>query len=35
MEIGKELSGVKFILNDDNTVDCKNFKGNNLIVYFW
>ena len=26
MEIGKELSGVKFLLNDDHTVDCKNFK---------
>ena len=35
MEIGKELSGVKFILNDDHTVDCNNFKGKNLIVYFY
>ena len=35
MEIGKELSEVKFILNDDHTVDCKNFKGKNLIVYFY
>ncbi len=35
MKIGKELTGIKFVLNNNNAVDCKDFKGKNLIVYFY